>query len=192
VSTVTHSVVHPRLREDEYVAMQQQAGWSLPVEFVDGEAVLLPPDGFDASSAQGELYFALRRWQERPFGSGGTLVQNVFVQLPAGGRLAPDIAWWVRRLEPGEVLGAVRGRVPNLVVEVLCPATRENDLGFKRDLYVQAEVQELWLVDPAARTVTRVRPRKPDETLAAGESLTSPLLDGFSVAVAGLFGAQST
>ncbi|HEV3047924.1 MAG TPA: hypothetical protein VGY13_11265 [Solirubrobacteraceae bacterium] len=49
-------------------------------------------------------------------------------------------------------------------------------------------VRELWLVDPDARSVTRVRPDgRADETLGEGETLTSELLAGFDLAIGAIF-----
>lgn len=43
---------------------------------------------------------------------------------------------------------------PDLVVEVLSPDTRERDLGVKRDLYARFGVQEYWIADPDARSLS--------------------------------------
>jgi Uma2 family endonuclease len=50
--------------------------------------------------------------------------------------------------------GYPRG-APDLVVEILSPPPRARDLGLKKRLYAEHGVREYWLVDPAARTVTR-------------------------------------
>ncbi|HSZ69294.1 MAG TPA: hypothetical protein VK756_02925 [Solirubrobacteraceae bacterium] len=50
------------------------------------------------------------------------------------------------------------------------------------------DVRELWLVDPDARTITRVRPDTgPDEELGERESLRSDLLPGLTLDLARVF-----
>ena len=52
----------------------------------------------------------------------------------------------------------VRG-APDLVVEILSPATADRDRGYKRELYGRCGVTEYWLVDPMAETVSIHRQR---------------------------------
>jgi Uma2 family endonuclease len=180
------TVVHPRVEPWEFEALQENAGWCMDIELIAGEAVLVPPIGGAASSAQGELYAALRRWQEDTT-SEGLILQDVFVALPDGSRPAPDISYWSAERRPPVTRGAMQS-TPDLVIEVLSPSTRVNDLGVKREVYMSSGVRELWLVDPDAHTVTRVRPDStPDETLGEGSTLRSELLDGFALAVARIF-----
>lgn len=180
------TVTHPRIESPEFLALQASAGWRLAVELIDGQAVVMPPSGGHAASVQGELFFALRSWQERT-ADGGLLLQSVFVGLPGGRYLAPDIAWWSAERRPPLSEGALQS-VPDLVVEVLSPATRTNDLGVKRELYVDSGVRELWLADPGARTVTCVRERA-DGVVVIGEAgtLRSELLEGFALDLVRLF-----
>jgi Uma2 family endonuclease len=42
---------------------------------------------------------------------------------------------------------------PDLVVEVLSPKTAKLDKGVKRDVYARTGVDEMWLVDPAAKRI---------------------------------------
>jgi Uma2 family endonuclease len=44
---------------------------------------------------------------------------------------------------------------PNLVVEILSPSTRKNDLGYKLELYEEAGVGEYWIVDPKDKTIAQ-------------------------------------
>jgi Uma2 family endonuclease len=184
------SVVHPHVETWEFDALQLGAGWSMDVELIAGEAVLVLPLGPSASAVQGELYVVLRRWHD-DIADQGLLLPDVFVAFPDGSRLAPDISWWSPERPPPASQGAMQS-VPDLAVEVLSPSTRANDEGIKRELYMRLGVRELWLVDPDARTVTRVRPdATPDEVLGEvlgeGLTLTSDLLDGFAIDVARIF-----
>ena len=160
------------------------------MELIAGEAVIVPPIGPPASTVQGELHIALRRWQE-DVDDKGLVLQDVFVAFPAGSRPAPDISYWSAKRRPPVERGAVQS-VPDLIIEVLSPSTRANDEGAKRELYTSSGVRELWLVDPDARTVTRVRPdAAPDEVFAAGATLRSELLEGFALDVAPIFAFES-
>ncbi len=179
------TVAHPRLDRAEYLALQAAAGWRSAVELIGGEAVVTPPSGGQAASVQGELFFAVRRWQEIS-GDAGLLLQDVFIRLTSENYLAPDLAWWAAGRRPALAQGAL-DVVPDLVVEVLSPATRVNDLGAKRDVYLAAGAHELWLADPQSATVTVVRPDGRQQTVADGEQLTSPLLPGFAIDVAHVF-----
>lgn len=184
---VATTVVHPHIEPGEYQALQNRAGWSMGIELIDGEAVLVPPLGEPASSAQGELHVALRRWQEE-VADEGLILQDVFIAFPNGRYLAPDISWWSAERRPPPSDGAVES-IPDLVVEVLSPGTRVNDLGVKRDVYIRTGVRELWYADPKARTIMCVRTGTAagETLLAEGDSLRSDLLDGFTVDLARVF-----
>jgi len=180
------TVAHPHIDAAEYLALQSDAGWRLAAELIGGEAVVIPPSGGHSASVQGELFFALRSWQQQT-SDRGLLLQDVFVALPHGEYLAPDIAWWSAERRPPMSDGALHG-VPELVVEVLSPATRANDLGIKRELYRDSGVRELWLVDPAATSVTCVREAAAgDAALGANDTLTSELLAGFRLTLSHIF-----
>jgi Uma2 family endonuclease len=145
----------------------------------------MPPSGGYASSAQGEVFYALRRWQQE-VSDHGLLLQDVFVAFPGGLYAAPDIAWWSATTRPAVWDGAL-DVVPGLVVEVLSPKTRENDLGVKRDMYLASGVQELWLVDPPAKSVTLVAAGRGDVEMRRGETLRSALLADFALPLDRIF-----
>jgi Uma2 family endonuclease len=184
VASITHPrVTHPRISRTQYVAIQLDAGWTAPLELIDGEAVVIPPTGGQASRAQIELIHALRGWQDRT-ADRGLLLQDVFVELPGGEYPAPDIAWWTAGRVPVVGFGAVSS-VPDLVGEVLSPSTEANDRGPKREAYATAGVRELWLVDPRTRDITVYRDPElaAPVTLGRADELTSELLPGFAAKV---------
>jgi Uma2 family endonuclease len=79
----------------------------------------------------------------------------------------------------------------DLAFEVVSELKPERDLVEKRHDYAEARVPEYWIVNPQTETITVLRPRgtayKEAGTYRRGESATSELLAGFSIAVADLF-----
>ncbi len=84
----------------------------------------------------------------------------------------------------------VRG-APDLVVEILSPATAERDRTTKLDLYAQHGVKEYWMVDPDARTITVLLRGETRFGVAGiygeGQILRSPTLAEFGVALEEIF-----
>ena len=80
---------------------------------------------------------------------------------------------------------------PDLVVEILSPATAERDRTIKLDLYAQHGVKEYWIVDPDAKTITvLLRGESRFEVsgiYGEGQSLRSPTLAGFSIGLEDIF-----
>jgi Uma2 family endonuclease len=177
------ALTHPVLTPAEFAALMERAGWKAPIELIDGEVVVIPPAGGDASLAQTEVAHRIRAWQGDESRTGRVLT-DVFVRI-GDAYLAPDVAWWVARREPEIATGAI-DTVPDLVVEVLSPSTRANDLGPKRRAYLKGGVQEIWLVEPADRTAIVITAAE-ERRLGADEQLTSPLLPGLAIVVSDLF-----
>jgi Uma2 family endonuclease len=177
------AITHPVITPAEFCAAMERVGWRAPMELIDGEVVIIPPSGGDASLAQTELVYRLRTWSQSPSGSGRVLT-DVFTRVGET-YLAPDVAWWAEGREPRIGRGAV-GTVPDLVVEILSPATRDNDLGPKRERYLHAGVNEIWLVDPSDRSVLVVHGDY-ERRLRADASLDSSLLPNFALPVSDLF-----
>ena len=85
---------------------------------------------------------------------------------------------------------AVRG-APDLVVEILSPATAGRDRGYKRALYARHGVAEYWLVDPADETIAVHRLQDGASAVAhafgRGQTLRSPPLAGFALDLRDVF-----
>ncbi len=102
----------------------------------------------------------------------------------------PDIVFVAaehrHRLRPEGLRGA-----PDLVVEILSPATAERDRGVKQHLYFKYGVREYWLVDPEGQTVEVLTRGEAGfvtvARLSPGRTLASPLLPGFTPDVAAFF-----
>ena len=89
-------------------------------------------------------------------------------------------------ITPDNIQGA-----PDLVVEILSPATAERDRSVKFELYAEHGVHEYWIVDPDARTITVFLLNEGEfeemDTYSEGETLTSPMLEGFTFTLEGKF-----
>lgn len=81
---------------------------------------------------------------------------------------------------------------PALVIEVLSPSTRQHDQRRKQPLFDRQGVREYWMVDPDRNQVIVYRRAEDGSfqlaaTLDASETLTTPLLVGWSLSLAKLF-----
>jgi Uma2 family endonuclease len=80
---------------------------------------------------------------------------------------------------------------PDLVIEVLSPATAQLDKKNKRRVYSRAGVKELWLVDPLLLQIQLYdlvqNPAKPVRLIEEDETFTSTLLPGLTLAAAEIF-----
>lgn len=79
--------------------------------------------------------------------------------------------------------------VPTLVVEILSPSDKQEEIEEKVASYLAAGVPLVWIVSPRFRTVTVHRPDAEPELFNATQELSGgPHLPGFRVAVARIFG----
>jgi Uma2 family endonuclease len=107
---------------------------------------------------------------------------------------APDVAWATHgRLSAIVGESAALQGAPELLVEVFSPgvANQCRDREIKPRIYSRYGVDEYWLVDPVAERIAIYRRRDASlqlvATLSAADTLTSPLLPGFSVSLGKLF-----
>ncbi len=85
-------VSHPRIDRETFSALLGEYGSELPIEHIDGEAVVTPPPGGWHGAASLELLSALRGWQSQS-GDQGLLLPEVFL-LVGDDTLGPDVSWW--------------------------------------------------------------------------------------------------
>ena len=121
-------------------------------ELIDGELVVTPSCTPHHQLVLGDVTFSL-----------DTLVRNAnlgtILPGPVGVRFTPDnvlipdmiyVVWGHQHVIGPKVVDAR----PDLIVEVLSDETRTRDVKVKRDLYARFGVQEYWIIDPEARTVS--------------------------------------
>ena len=121
-------------------------------ELIDGELIVTPSPIPVHQLISANIEYALMQ-HVRQLGLGMLLHAPVDIRFTPGNVLIPDIIFIAR--ERLNIIGPTTiDAAPDLVVEILSPRTRRRDLATKRDLYARFGVQEYWIVDPEARTVT--------------------------------------
>ncbi|MEY6434289.1 Uma2 family endonuclease [Thioalkalicoccus limnaeus] len=153
-------------------------------ELIDGEAYLMAPaPTLEHQEVVGEIYYQLRT--ALPDGNCRPFIAPVDVRLPRVDEadefvdtvVQPDV---LVVCDPAKLdRRGVRG-APDLVVEVLSPATASHDHRRKRQVYERAGVREFWLVHPTDRMVTIYRLAegrfgKPEICELAGETPVAAL-----------------
>jgi Uma2 family endonuclease len=179
--------VAQRMTAEEYL------GWDGPrgTNLVEGEVVMPQPRKLH-HDAQGEISFLLNVWARTQPGRGEVCLP-LDVQLEEGHVYAPDVLWYRAGRAPGRH-DPPPYPLPDLAVEVRSPSTWRYDVGAKKSAYERHGLPELWLVDTAADEVLVFRRSTPGartfdvaEELGRGDTLASPLLPGFALALEKLF-----
>jgi Uma2 family endonuclease len=160
-------------------------------ELIDGEHYVTPSPILHHQEVSGRLEFALQSFV-RAQGTGKVFHAPLDVILSDFDVVEPDILY-VSRERAAILQDWVRG-APDLVVEILSPGTRKTDETVKKRLYDRVGVSEYWLVDPEHELV-KVHRRADDRTFPpvaeltreARDTLTTPLLPGFSLSLEELF-----
>ena len=169
-------------------------------ELLDGVAYdMTPAPSTRHQALVGEFFAALRSHFEGSLCR--VLVSPVDVLLPRPAQsddtadtvVQPDVLVVCEQTRITERF--VRG-APELVVEVLSPATAKKDEGPKRDIYERAGVKEYWLVHPTDLTVNRYslvdsRYGRPD-VFGVGEALISTFFRDLQLPLEDMFGSDQT
>jgi Uma2 family endonuclease len=168
-------------------------------EVIDGELYVSHAPHAEHQSVVDETGFAIRYWQNE--GGSGWLVAGAGVVFSRNDGVIPDLMWFsdaqlqLAKVNPatGEWDGHFYA-ASDLAIEVISPGyTNEfRDREVKLTLYSRRGVREYWIIDRFSRTVmvyrrTAEAPLVLAETLTERDTITSPLLPGFAVAVERLF-----
>ena len=121
---------------------------------------------------------------------GELLVAPLDVRLSEDTALQPDLVFVSRQrleiIQENFIDGA-----PDLVVEILSPSTAAHDRATKLNLYAQAGVPAVWLMDPLAKTVEVLKLQGNkylvDSVFAGRQTFTSALFPGWEIALDELF-----
>jgi Uma2 family endonuclease len=121
---------------------------------------------------------------------GELLVAPLDARLSEDTALPPDLVFVSRQrleiIQENFIAGA-----PDLVVEILSASTAAHDRATKLNLYAQAGVLVVWLMDPLAKTVEALKLQENkylvDSALAGRQKFASSLFPGWEITLDELF-----
>ena len=159
-------------------------------ELIDGEPVEMSPSA-DESSSVGATILGLLWSHVRPRGLGRLYGSDGGVVLFPDRHTVrvPDVAFvQADRMPQGQARKSFPRLAPDLVVEVLSLSDRTSEVVAKLEMYQEAGVRLIWLVDPDAMTVTVIASGKSTRVLQSNDTLDGgDVLPGFTVPVAEIF-----
>lgn len=158
-------------------------------ELIDGDFFMTPSPISKHQKIAANLVRKLDRFiEEKKIGK--LLFAPLDVVLSEEDVVQPDILFvsqeHMGRIKEKNIMGP-----PDLVIEILSPASEERDRVIKRKLYGRYGVRELWIVDPESRTIEVIGWQGsefktlqifPDKTI-----LKSFLVEGLTVSLADIF-----
>ncbi len=170
---------------EEFEAMLLEGAW----ELVDGEMVEVTPSANRSGWISGRVFSRLEQFVDFKKIGWAFPTETGFVLFNDRATVRSPDAAFVRRDRLPELTDHFVPIPPDFAVEVLSPSDRLADALAKVAMYLQAGVELVWLVDPAARTVTVFRPDDSIAVLHEGDMLEGGnVLPGFNLLVADIFG----
>jgi Uma2 family endonuclease len=153
-------------------------------ELHDGEVVEVPPPKPNHVYIQSLLV----RWLTAGAEGRGWAAQE-FPYRPA-----TNLQFWHADVAyvPNEDWQEMRGQeypvyAPPLIVEVLSPSNRPEEIQRQRIAAFSGGTCEFWVVDPDSRAIEVSLPGRPSQIYGAGETVPVAVLPGVAFRVAGLF-----
>ncbi len=171
--------------------MPDDGGWKR-YEIIDGELFVTRTPHIRHQGAASKLNTRLEVWSEET--GLGRAFQVPGVIFTPSDAVIPDVVWVSQsRLANGLDDAGHFMVAPELMVEILSPGAQneQRDREVKLKLYSRHGVQEYWIVNWQLQTLEIYRRNNAQlqlvATLGAGDVLTSPILPGFSLAIAQIF-----
>ena len=158
-------------------------------ELLDGDLIMVPAPRTGHQRTSREIEFALHTFvTENDLGEVFDAPYDVV--LSETDVVQPDILFVSKERSYIVTEDNIRG-APDLVIEVLSPSTAQRDRTLKRTLYALHGVPEYWQADSDAKNVLVLTLEDGQYKVAGiygeGQTLTSPLLPGFTLEIDRVF-----
>ncbi len=158
-------------------------------QLIAGDLIMAPAPNLFHQDIAGNIYTLLRRHVAKQ-SLGRVFIAPCDVYLSAHDVVRPDVLF-VATANLGLLAEDGVHGPPDLVIEVLSPATAQLDKKSKRRIYARAGVKELWLVDPLLLQVQRYDfardQAKPVQLIEEDETFETPLLPSLVISAAEIF-----
>ena len=120
-------------------------------ELIDGVMIVHSPASLRHDDIGGFLRTLMRCYTANN-DLGRVLGPDGLVRIKKGRRVGPDLFFLSKDRVPVPLPKEYKG-VPDLILEVLSPSNRDDDLEDKRPCYREAGVKEIWFVDPEEQQI---------------------------------------
>jgi len=121
-------------------------------EVINGRLEEMPAPGFEHQRISSELVYIMKDFLKRRGMLGDILSAPFDVILSETTVVQPDIVFIsnenLKNIKSGRLFGP-----PDLVVEIISPATTRRDTVVKKDIYERFGVREYWIVYPDERAI---------------------------------------
>lgn len=131
--------------------------WNLPegerAELIDGRLYAMAPPSRIHQKISGQIYKIVSNYTDAHHGYCEIYAAPFAVNLDADDRnwVEPDISVIC---DPNKLTDRGCTGAPDLIFEIVSPASRKMDYSLKNAIYSEAGVREYWIVDPAKERVT--------------------------------------
>lgn len=183
---VTDAPATTRLITGDELLMMTDIGRA---ELIEGRIVRMTSPGGEHGRLELGLAFELETFvRQRGLGRVLTGEVGIYTRRDPDSVRGADIAFYSYERMPGEFPSGYLEIAPDLVVEIMSPSDRWSEVREKVEEYFSIGVWQVWIVEPANRTIFVYRSPVDVQRLGETDTLVGEgVLEGFSLPVARIF-----
>ena len=150
---------------------------------------MMTPAGEEHGGIANEIAYLLTRFvKERDLGRVFAAETGFQIASKPDTVRAPDAAFVSKERMAKQLAKGFRQGAPDLAVEVLSPGDTASEMQAKVQDWLRADTRQVWVVDPARRTVSIYRPSAPMEVFSDSDELKAEdLFPGLRLSVGDVF-----
>ncbi len=175
------------LTSDQFLALPEeldQHGNRIKDELIGGKVVRMPPASLIHDLIKNGINELLIEYLRANAELGLKTLVEIGAQVSKADAFIPDVSIVKRSRLTGK--SRVFQGAPDIAIEVVSPSDTPSHLDRKVDAYLKGGAKAVWIVFPEARSV-RVHTSNSVREFKGDQSITDPLLPGFSSPVSAFF-----